>query len=279
MNRRCSIRTVAALITVTVVLWNPAALVAQELDASEAVARARSLEQTGFTEDAASYIRGLMEGDSDLATSPLLALELARLTNDALEALELADVVLAQSRDQTLRSAAHTMRGDFLFASGHYEAAAIEYAAAIVRREGSGRTILKQAASLLASGDATGATALYREASNDTEQDVAAWASIGLGWAILATGNPSEAGEHFEATALEYAEIDVRGPALIGAATCSEALGEFSRASELLRTVTVEFPGSFEAVIAADRLRTALLRASDPTPGEITPRKDAETAP
>jgi len=263
MNRRLSIRTVAALIAVAVVLWSPAGLSAQEIDVSEAIERARSLEQTGLTEDAASYIRGLMGGDSDLATSPLLALELARLTDDALEALDLADAVLAQSRDQELRSTAYTLRGDFLYASGHYEAAAIEYAAAIVRRQGYGRTILKQAASLLASGDVTAATLLYRQASSDGEEGVAAWASIGLGWAILATGNPSEAGAQFEATAITHAENGVRAPALIGAATCYEALEEFSHTAELLRAVTMEFPGSFEAVMAADRLETVLLRASE----------------
>jgi len=263
MNRRLSIRTVAALIAVAVVLWSPAGLTAQEIDVSEAIERARSLEQAGLTEDAASYIRGLMDEDSEFATSPLLALELARLTDDALEALDLADAVLAQSRDQGLRSTAYTLRGDFLFASGHYEAAAIEYAASIVRRQGYGRTILKQAASLLASGDATAATLLYRQASSDSDGSIAAWASIGLGWAILATGNPSEAGVHFEATALEHAENGVRAQALIGAATCSEALGELLHAAELLRAVTVEFPGSFEAVIAADRLETVLLRASE----------------
>lgn len=270
MNRRLSIRTVAALIAVAVVLWSPAGLSAQELSVSEAIERARSLEQAGLTVDAASYIRGLMSGDSELGASPLLALELARMTDDALEALNLADVVLAQSRDQGLRSAAYTLRGDFLYASGHYEAAAVEYAAAIARRQGYGRTILKQAASLLASGDATAATELYRQASSDAEGSVAAWAAIGLGWAILATGNPSEAGAHFEAAALDHAENGVRGPALIGAATCSEALGEFSRAAELLLAVTLEFPGSFEAVIAADRREIVLLRASDLAPQEIS---------
>ncbi|MCK4511508.1 tetratricopeptide repeat protein [bacterium] len=281
MNRRLSIRTVAALIAVAVVLWSPAGLAAQEIDVSEAIERARSLEQTGLVADAASYIRGLMGGDSDLATSPLLALELARLTDNALEALDLADTVLAQSRDQGLRSTAYTLRGDFLYASGHYEAAAIEYAAAIVRRQDYGRTILKQAASLLASGDATAATLLYRQTSGDREGSTAAWASIGLGWAILATGNPSEAGAHFEATALEHAENGVRAPALIGAATCSEALGEFSHAAELLRACAVEFPGSFEAVMAADRLETVLLRASEKASEEaaLDAEPTTDTAP
>ncbi len=263
MNRRRSTQTVAALIAVAVVSWSPTELVAQDIDASEAIARARSLEQTGFTEDAASYIRGLMGEDSDLAGSSLLALELARLTDDAAEALDLADLVLVRSRDQALRSAAYTLRGDFLYASGHYGTAAIEYAAAAVRREGSCRTILKQAAGLLASGDVTAATALYKEALTSADEDVAAWASIGLGWAILAAGNSSEACTHFETAAAEHAGSGIRAPALMGAATCAEALGELSRTSEILRTVIGEFPGSFEAVIAADRLRVAALHTPD----------------
>ncbi len=272
MNRRRSTQTVAALIAVAVVLCAPTELPAQSIDASDAVARARSLEQTGFSEDATSYIRGLMKEDSDLAGNPLLALELARLTDDAAEALDLADLVLVRSHDQTLRSAAYTLRGDFLFATGHYAAAAVEYASAIVQREDSDRTILKQAAALLASGDATTATALYRSALVSAEPDVAAWASVGLGWALLAAGSPSEACTHFEAAAAEHRESGVRAAALMGAATCAEALGELSRTSRFLRTVTAEFPGSFEAVIAADRLRVAALRTPDQE--RITPREE-----
>jgi len=76
--------------------------------------------------------------------------------------------------------------------------------------------------------------------------------------------------------AAEHSESGVRAPALMGAATCAEALGEFSRTSRLLRMVTAEFPNSFEAVIAADRLRVAALGIPDPE--RITPERETGSA-
>ena len=65
-----------------------------------------------------------------------------------------------------------------------------------------------------------------------------------------------EAAEQFERTARVYAESEVRIRALAGAAESHEAAGADAAAVAALAVLVSDYPNSYEAVLARERLRT-----------------------
>ena len=269
--------TVAVCLTATVLV-----LTTVRADTTEEISRARTLEADGRVDVAVEHLRAVLAGESG-GTDAALLLELARLTDDPDEALALADEALANTRDAKLRARAHVMRGDYLYAAGQYDRAVIEYASA-AEGDGPEHPALRQAASLLALGDIAAAVAIYDEAaslddaSSDDAVEIADWASIGRGRALLAGGDAAEAAIELEQLADDLMGRTTRAHALAAAAEALIAHGDLGHARELLVLVSAEFPGTFESTLAEDRVRMLERRLTklDEPAGE-TPPDDAAT--
>jgi len=259
-RRRCTL-TVAVCLTVTVLVFSAA-----RGDSADAIARSRALEADGRIDVAVEHLRAVLTNDSRDA-DPAVILELARLTRDASEVLALTDEVLETTRDAELRSRAHMMRGDYLYAAGRHERAAIEYAAAS-ERELPEHPELRHAASLLATGDVDGAIEIYDALIARDAGDASLWAAIGRGRALTIGGDPNEAGDELEALARDLAGHPLGAHAMVAAAEAREAAGELLRTRDLLQRIAEEYPESFEGVIAARRvavLDARLQALVDPT--------------
>ncbi len=234
-------------------------------DTAEEIGRARALEADGRIDVAIEHLRAVLAKEPD-GTDAALLLELARLTDDPDEALVLADEALAVTRDAKLRARAYVMRGDYLYAAGQYGGAVIEYAEA-AKRGLPDHSTLRRAASLLALGDIAGAIAVYDAAASDDaaassvdaaphdDTDVADWAAIGRGRALLAGGDAVEAARELERTAAALTGRPTRAHALAAAAEALIAHGDLTHARELLLLVSSEFPDTFESTLAEDRVR------------------------
>jgi len=233
----------------------PRPAVASSVD--DALEEARRLESEGRQDDAEALLRRTLESGV-AARHPALLLAIARLSPSPEESVELCGEVIAATRDARLAGEARLLRGDYLYARGSYAEAVREYDAAL----GGPRDIrwaaaLKRAASLLAGGDAPAAEDAYRSAV-DTEglpQELRPWVEIGLGRALLARGAAEEAAERFEATARAHPDHDARLAALAGAARSHEEAGDAARAAVSLAAIVAEFPGTYDAVLAEERLR------------------------
>jgi tetratricopeptide (TPR) repeat protein len=268
--------TVAVCMAATVLLFATASG-----DTTDEIARARSLEADGRPEVAVELLRALVtDGSRDPA--PALLLELARLTESPDETLELVDRVLRTTRDAGLRARAHVMRADYLYAAGLYEKAVVEYAAAAERGGAPDDAALRYAASLLETGDTVGAAEAYASAAGSGSADIAAWAGIGRGRALLVGGDAESAADELELVADELAGGPLRAQALAAAAEARVALGELERARALLGLLVEEFPGSFEATLAVARARVLSdrMKALEEEPAAGTAGTDgAEEAP
>ena len=240
--------TVAVCVTATVLV-----LTSARADTTEEIGRARALEADGRVDVAVEHLRAVLAGESG-GTDAALLLELARLTDDPDEALVLADEALANTRDARLQARAYVMRGDYLYAAGQYDRAVIEYAAA-AERGVSEYPALRHAASLLALGDIAAAIGVYDEAASDDDVEIAGWASIGRGRALLAGGEAVEAALELERTAENLTGRPTRAHALAAAAEALIAHGDLTHARELLVLVSGEFPDTFESTLAEDRVR------------------------
>ncbi len=272
---RRHVTTVAVCLAATFLLFTIASG-----DATDDIDRARALEADGRVDVAVEHLRALLADDSR-AADPALLLELARLTENADEALVLADQALRSTRDGSLRARAHMMRADYLYAAGLYARAAAEYAAASERGGAPDDAALRHAASLLATGDVAGAVRMYEMAASSSEGDVAAWASIGRGRALLAGGDTGEAADDLERIADELVGQPVRAQALAAAAEARIAHDEPARARELLVLLMSEFAGTFESTLAEERVRLLDQRVIelDQLPDADTKMEDAGAAP
>ncbi len=226
--------------------------------ASEAVARARALEQSGRAREAAVYLRELVESNERLKESATVLLELARLTADVDTLTALLDAAVEAAGRPEEVAAAHMMRGDLLYARGRYTAAADEYAraerAAPAFRPGA--AALRRAESLLAANDGSAALEAFRALAGapGALEDVRPWAELGAARSLLEIGRFDEAARSFENVAATYAEDDVRQLALAGAAAARDRLGDHAAMVELLSSLIDEYPGTFHSTVAEERL-------------------------
>ncbi|MBN2566326.1 MAG: tetratricopeptide repeat protein, partial [Candidatus Eisenbacteria bacterium] len=80
-------------------------------------------------------------------------------------------------------------------------------------------------------------------------------AELGLATALLEAGRPEEAGRLFERVAEANPEHDLRAQALAGAAESYLTEGDIAAAARALGRVAQDYPDSYEAVVARERLR------------------------
>ena len=73
--------------------------------------------------------------------------------------------------------------------------------------------------------------------------------------ALLAANRTEEAAERFERTAADYPDHESRAAALAGAAESREALEDEESVVRWLTALVAEYPDSYEAVLARERLR------------------------
>ncbi len=258
-TRRRSITTVAVCLTATVLL-----LATASADTAAEIGRARALEADGRVDIAIEHLRAVLTGESG-GTDAALLLELARLTDDVDEALALADEALANTRDMSLRALAHVMRGDYLYAAGLYNQASAEYTTA-AEQGAPEHPELRRAASLLALGDIAAAIEVYDKAAEGDDEEIADWAAIGRGRALLARGDEVEAALELEQLALEFAGRPTRAHALAAAADALIAHGDIAHARELLLQLLDEFPDTFESTLADNRVRMLDRRLTELAP-------------
>lgn len=248
------------------------------------IERARVLEREGAPEDGERVLRDAIAEDRELAHDAAVLLELARITRASDEILNLADRAIGGTRDAHLLVEAHRMKGDYLFMEARYLAAAREYALASRHepRSGPDEAALKRAASFLAAGDVSEAAEAYRELAEkgSVPSDLTPWAELGLARTTLLGGDATGAAARFEQIARAFASRDVRLEALVGLWESREAAGDVEGEETAIETLTREYPGTFEAVIARERLRAlehpdATLRPEPPdtTQADRTPRE------
>lgn len=242
----------------------------------EAVEKARALVRQGQQSDAEAYLTELVsEENGPHAGNALVLLEAARLADSAEACRAYAARVIERARSDALLEAAHMLRGDSYFAENRYVSATQEYEAAAKRssRRGPGLADLKRARSILAAGDAGAAVEAYRAIIDwgaTPVEEITPVAEVGLAQALLAAGRTAEAALQFERTARVYEERQIRVRALAGAAESHETAGADSAAVAALKQLLADYPDSYEAVLALERLRTysfpdsTLLLGEDP---------------
>lgn len=261
-SRRTSLRALVSACALAISL--PFCLVqsaaSDETSPEEAIAKARALEEQGFHAEAEVYLAGLVGEDGPLARDASVLLEAARLARDVEACRELADRAIERTRSSSIIFSARLLRGDSYFAEGLYLAAAREYEIAGEHSpgRGPGEAELKRARSLLAAGDARAATRAYREIAEagSVPTEITPLAELGLARSLLMSGNAADAAEQFETTARVHDDHYLRPRALAGAAESHEAAGNHAAALEALERIVTEYPGSFEAVLARERLTT-----------------------
>jgi hypothetical protein len=239
----------------------------------EAVAKARALVRQGHQTDAEAYLEDLVgEEDGAHAGNATVLLEAARLSTSAEVCRIYAARAIKKTRSDAPLEAAHMLRGDSYFAESLYISASREYeeAASHSSKQGPGLADLKRARSILAAGDAGAAVEVYRAIADwgATPGEITPVAQVGLARALLAAGRPEEAAEQFETTASVYAENEIRVRALAGAAESHEAAGADTAAVAALELLVSDYPNSYEAVLARERLRTYSLPDSTLLYGE-----------
>lgn len=235
--------------------------------AAEAVEKARALEQQGQLAAAEEYLTELAsDEDAPLGRNAEVLLEIARLSADAETSRDFAARVIARTRDDELLESAHMLRGDSFFAEARYASAQHEYEAAARHSptRGPGTADLKRARSILASGDARAAADAYREIAGwgAVPGELTPQAEVGLARSLLVLGQFEEAAEQFERTARIYGESGVRVRALAGAAESHEYAGADSSAVAALQSIVTDYPDSYEAVLAREKLRSHALADS-----------------
>ncbi len=239
----------------------------------EACEKARALVRQGHVTDAEAYLADLVaEENGAHAANAMVLLEAARLSTSAEVCRMYAARAIERTRNDALLEAAHMLRGDSYFAESLYISASHEYeeAARHSAKRGPGLADLKRARSILAAGDAGAAVEAYRAIADwgATPGELTPVAEVGLAQALLAAGRAPEAAEQFERTARVYEKREVRVRALAGAAESHEAAGADAEAVAALALLVSDYPDSYEAVLARERLRTYSLPDSTLLYGE-----------
>jgi len=227
----------------------------------EACEKARALVRQGHDTDAQAYLADLVgEENGAHAANAMVLLEAARLSSSAEVCRMYAARAIDRTRNDALLEAAHMLRGDSYFVESLYLSASHEYAKAAKHssKRGPGLADLKGARSILAAGDAGAAVEAYRAIADwgATPGELTPVAEVGLAQALLAAGRAPEAAEQFERTARVYENREVRVRALAGAAESHEAAGADAEAVAALTLLVSDYPDSYEAVLARERLRT-----------------------
>jgi len=208
-------------------------------------------------------------------------LEAARLATEPETSRAYAARLIDRTRSDELLEAAYMLRGDSFFAEGRYVSAGVEYAnaARYSRGRGPGVADLKRARSILASGDAGEALDAYTDIAEwgATPGEITPHAEVGMARALLVLGRFTEAAEQIERTARVYEDSEARVRALAGAAEARESSGGLDAAAEALRLIVEDYPESYEAVLARERLRA--LAAADTTSLIGTLADSVETEP
>ena len=250
----------------------------------EAVEKARALVRQGHQSDAEAYLAELVtEEDGPHAGNAVVLLEAARLSTSSEDCRTYAARAIDSTRNDALQEAAHMLRGDSYFAESLYVSASQEYEQAARRssERGPGLADLKRARSILAAGDAGAAVEAYRTIADwgATPGEMTPVAEVGLAQALLAAGRATEAAEQFERTARVYQETEVRVRALAGAAESHEAAGADTAAVAALERLLADYPDSYEAVLARERLRAYSLSDSTFLYGETPDTTAAQDGP
>ena len=227
---------------------------------AEAIEKARALEKSGLPDEAFLYLSPLIEPESgDLARNAEVILEAARLAPSVPTTQELAARAIERTRNSSIIHAAHMMLGESLYAQRLYGAAASHFfeAARHSDRRGPGAADLRYADCLLASGDAVSAVEAFREAaeSGAVPGPTSSLAQLGLGRSLLAAGRAAEAAEEFERAVRTLSDESAKARGLAGAAEAYEAAGDDQSARKALEALVDEHPGSYEAVLARNKLR------------------------
>jgi tetratricopeptide (TPR) repeat protein len=227
---------------------------------AEAIEKARALERRGLVAEAEEYLAELVaQNDGPLARDATVLLEAARLTTEPATSRAFAERAIERTHNDEVLEAAYELRGDSFFAEGRYLSASVEYERAMRHESGRGpgQVDLKRARSLLASGDAGEAVVAYREIADwgATPGEITPLAEVGLARSLFVLGRFPEAAEQFERTAGVYRDSEVRVRALAGAAEARESAGEFGRARASLELIVLDYPDSYEAVLAREKLR------------------------
>lgn len=239
----------------------------------EAIEKARALVRQDQQSDAEAYLAELVnEENGPHAESAIVLMEAARLADSAEESRAYAVRAIERTRGDALLEAAHMLIADSYFSENLYISASQEYEAAARHssQRGPGPADLKHARSILAAGDAGAAVEAYRAIADwgATPGEITPVAEIGLARALLAAGRTGEAAEQFERTARVYQESEVRVRALAGAAESHEASGTDASAVAALERLLSDYPDSYEAVLAREKLRTYSFADSTLTYGE-----------
>jgi len=237
----------------------------------EAVARARALEESGRSREARIYLEELTASDDDLAGEASVLLELARLTANIDTLTALLDAAVEAARRPEEIAAAHMMRGDLLYARGRYTAAGDEYARADRAAPAfqPGTASLRRAESLLAARDGSAALDAFGTLAraSGTPEEIRPWAELGVARALQELGRLDEAARAFEKVASDAPDHDARLLALSGAAAARDDLGDHAAVVELLSSLIDQYPGTFHAAVALERLSQPL---QDPSAGDTT---------
>ena len=250
----------------------------------EAVEKARALVRQGHVTDAEAYLANLVSEDGGShAGNAIVLLEAARLASSAEESRAYAARAIERTRSDALLEEAHMLRGDSYFAENLYISASHEYKEATGHssKRGPGLADLKRARSILAAGDAGAAVEAYRAIADwgATPGGITFVAEVGLARALLAGGRAAEAAEQFERTARVCEEREVRVRALAGAAESHEAARADAQAVAALERLLADYPDSYEAVLARERLRTYSLPDSTLLDGEAPDTSAAQGGP
>lgn len=236
---------------------------------ADLIESARSLEREGVPDQAERALRGAMAEDQELARDAAVLLELARITEASGDIPDLLDRAVARTRDARLLAEAHRLKGDYLFMEGQYLAASDEYALASRHASRSVPDVaaLRRATSFLAAGDISRAAQAYGELASkgSAPGELTPWAELGLARATLLGGDATNAAARFEDVARTFADRDVRLDALVGLWESREAAGDLSGTRVAIEALTSEYPGTFEAVLAREKLR--VLEVAGATPG------------
>ncbi len=274
MSARRRIATVATLTATALTLCLAAPAWCGDVPTpEEACEKARALVRQGHDIDAEAYLADLVgEENGAHAENAVVLLEAARLSRSAEVCRIYAARAIERTRNDALLEAAHMLMGDSYFAESLYISASHEYgeAAKHSSTRGPGLADLKGARSILAAGDAGAAVEVYRAIADwgATPGEITPVAEVGLAQALLAAGRAPEAAKQFERTARAYKNRETRVRALAGAAESHEVAGADVEAVAALTLLVSDYPDSYEAVLARERLRTYSLPDSTLLYGE-----------
>jgi len=260
LTARATLRAALCVVAILAATAQSASPDQEPVEPRVAIEKARALERDGLPDEAYVYLYELVGTHEDLARDATVLIELSRLSPTADESVELLEAAVEAARSAETVVRARRDLGDYLYARGSYMEAAEQYASAAGRagEPERGFLLVKRADSILSAGDAGAAVDEYRELKErgKAPDEATPWAALGLGRALIVKGDYLGAAVEFETFADTYVEHEARARALSGAAEARAAAGDFAAARSALNLLVAEYPGTHEAVLARQDLRT-----------------------